>query len=311
MPLPPPRPLILWRLLDGKPGHEKQTLGLANALACQADCRRIDLPAPTRRASLASWLAGRFPAGDGQPAPDLILAAGHATHLAALAARRARGGRIVVLMRPSLPLAWFDLCLVPQHDAPPARANVIATRGALNAVTPSDRHDPATGLILIGGPSAHYRWDAAAVIGQVGAVLAAEPARHWRLTDSRRTPAGFLAELAAATAGTGLEILPHAATPPGWLEQALAAAGQAWVSEDSVSMVYEALTSGAPVGLIRLPARQPSRVGRGIAGLLRDGLLTAFEHWQQAPRLPPPPGRFDEAGRCAREILIKWFPNTN
>ncbi|MDD5364036.1 MAG: ELM1/GtrOC1 family putative glycosyltransferase [Gallionellaceae bacterium] len=305
------RPLTLWRLLDGKPGHEKQTLGLAQALGRLTDCRCLDIAVPARGVRFLSWLAGRFPAGDGLPAPDLILAAGHATHLAALAARRAHGGRIAVLMKPSLPLAWFDLCLIPEHDAPPARSNALATLGVLNAVTPGGEKVQDDGLFLIGGVSPHYRWDDDEVIRQIRAVIDATPEVHWRLTDSRRTPASFMARLTSATTGTHLEILPHATTPPGWLEQTLSAAGQAWVSEDSVSMVYEALTAGCAVGLIRLPSTHDSRISRGIATLVRDNWLTTFNDWRQNRRLPPPPGRFDEAGRCAEEILKLWFRNAN
>lgn len=304
------QPLTLWRLVDGKPGHEKQTLGLAQALGRLTDCRRIDIPAPAG-GNLRSWLTGRFPAGAGLPAPDLILAAGHTTHLAALAARRAHGGRIVVLMRPSLPLAWFDLCLIPEHDRPPVRSNVLATLGVLNAVTPTGAHDPDTGLFLIGGASPHFAWDDEAVLGQVRAVAAAARSVRWRLTDSRRTPPGFLAGLAADPAVAGLEILPHATTPSGWLEQALAGAGQAWVTEDSVSMVYEALTAGCAVGLLRLPAKGESRISRGIADLVREARLTPFDAWQRTGVLPPPHDRFDEAGRCGHEILNRWFPNAN
>lgn len=306
-----PRPLTIWRLLDSKPGHEKQSLGLARALERLAGCHCIDIPTPGRRASLVTWLRGRFPDGDDLPAPDLILAAGHATHFAALAARRAHGGRIVVLMRPSLPMRWFDLCLVPEHDTPPARPNVIATRGVLNAVTPSARKNPDVGLFLIGGTSPHYGWDDHDVARQVHAVLAATPATNWRLTTSRRTPDTFIARLTAGMTSAHLEILPHTATPPGWLEQALSGAGQVWVTEDSVSMVYEALTAGGPVGLIGLPGAHSSRVSRGIARLVGDNWLTTFNDWQQTQRLLSPPGRFDEAGRCAQEILDSWFPNAN
>ncbi|MFN3595388.1 MAG: ELM1/GtrOC1 family putative glycosyltransferase, partial [Thiobacillaceae bacterium] len=122
MPHPTPSCLTLWRLIDGKPGHEKQSLGLAQALQRLAAARWYDVRVhgtafASVRAAL-QWALRRFPAGHGLPAPDLILAAGHATHLPALAARRAYGGRIVVLMRPSLPLALFDLCLIPAHDQP-------------------------------------------------------------------------------------------------------------------------------------------------------------------------------------------------
>lgn len=306
-----PRPLTLWRLLDGKPGHEKQTLGLANALGRLTACRCIDIPVPTRGSSLLAWLQGHFPAGNDHPAPDLILAAGHATHFAALAARRAHGGRIVVLMRPSLPLGWFDLCLIPEHDAAPKRPQVISTRGVLNAALPADHQNRQAGLFLIGGLSPHYRWDDDEVTRQIRAVLDANQTIGWRLTDSRRTPATFLDRLAKATAGTGLETLPHASTPAGWLEQALAEAGQVWVTEDSVSMVYEALTAGCSVGLIRLPATHGSRISRGIDQLVQGHWLTPFNDWQQSRHLPRPPGRFDEAGRCAEEILRLWFQNAN
>jgi mitochondrial fission protein ELM1 len=117
----PQRPLTLWRITDGKPGHEKQTLGLCQALLRQHEGRCFDVD--VCRQPLLNWLMGRFPAGRSLPPPDLIIGAGHHTHFAMLAARRAFGGRCVVLMRPSLPLAWFDLCLIPRHDHPPVQAN--------------------------------------------------------------------------------------------------------------------------------------------------------------------------------------------
>lgn len=81
------RPLIVWVIVDGKPGHMNQSLGLAEALsrATPTDIHR--LPAlPAWRAVLAGLLK-RMPSS--YPAPDLILGAGHATHLTLLAAKRA------------------------------------------------------------------------------------------------------------------------------------------------------------------------------------------------------------------------------
>lgn len=311
--------ITLWRLLDGKPGHEKQTLGLANALSLLIDCHCYHLNVPSRSASLIDWLLGRFAAGADLPAPDLILAAGHATHLAALAARRAQGGRIIMLMRPSMPLGWFDLCLIPEHDDPQLNSalnsdraqHVLATRGVLNAVRPSRQLDPHRGLFLIGGHSPHYGWDSSAVIGQISAIIAAQPSMHWQLTDSRRTPPDFIEQLAATLCNRKLSILSHTATPTGWLEQTLAVTGQVWVTQDSVSMVYEALTAGGQVGLLQLPAGQESRVGKGVAKLIMENRLTTFAQWQLTHRLPVPAEQFDEAGRCARDILARWFSNTH
>ena len=75
-----------------------------------------------------------------------------------LAARRARGGRAVVLMSPVLPRRLFDLCVIPEHDRPRPAANVLQTLRSLNrvqAVEPG-RHD--SGLLLVGGSSLPEGW---------------------------------------------------------------------------------------------------------------------------------------------------------
>ncbi len=298
----------IWRFRDGKPGHENQTRGLVQALAARY---RLDLhdihTVPAWRAAL--WWAGRrFPPADALPDPDLIVGAGHATHVPMLAARRARGGRAVVLMKPSLPIAWFDLCLIPEHDAPPEAPNVLATRGVLNPVRPAPVKDPAQGLILLGGPSRHHDWPLDAVLEQVRAVVEGTPGVRWEVTDSRRSPPAALARLAES----GLRRVtfhPWRETPPGWLAERLAQAGRVWVSEDSVSMLYEALTAGAAVGLIEVPRRSRGRVARGVDALAAEGLVLRFGAWRAGRPLEPPAQPLDEAGRCAEAILARgWCP---
>lgn len=301
--------LTLWRLTDGKAGHEKQSLGLARALerltgaACHDIAVQGGQPTTGIRGWL-HWLLGRFPAGEALPAPDLIIAAGHATHVPALAARRARGGRIVVLMRPSLPLRLFDLCVIPAHDRPASRPNVLVTRGVLNAVETAGMHDEARGLILIGGPSRHYRWEDAAIAAQVREIVAAQPGIAWTLTTSRRTPASFIPALSTPAQ---LDIRPHTQTAPGWLEAALALCSQVWVTPDSGSMVYEALTAGCRVGLLELVPKPNSRIAYDLAGLVEDGMVTPIARWRHEHLLKPPRAGFNEAERCARMILERWY----
>lgn len=250
----------------------------------------------------ASGCTPSFPQESGCQHPTCILTAGHRTHLPALAARRPRGGRIVVLMKASLPLRWFDLCLIPQHDEPPRRDNVITTRGVLHGVRPSERHDPATGLILLGGPSRHHDWDADAIAMQVRQVVTARPEVRFVIGDSPRTPSDTLQQL------DGLEnasLLHWAGCAPGEIQQRMREAGQIWVSEDSVSMLYEALGSGVPVGLLAVPRRRDTRVSRGVDHLIADGLITPFEHWARDRQLTKHPP-LDEAARCAEAILQRW-----
>ena len=216
----------LWLITDNKPGHRSQLQGLAQALAARTAVETHWIDAPPGRSALWQWLAGRFAPGAALPDPDLILVAGHRTHLAGLAARRARGGRLIALMRPSLPLGWFDLCVIPQHDKPPARANVVATRGVLNTARPSPERAADKGLFLIGGPSKHHGWDTPGLLAQIDAILAATPAMRWTLTTSRRTPAETEAALLALRA-RGVDVRPVRDTPPGWAMEQVGRSEQA------------------------------------------------------------------------------------
>jgi mitochondrial fission protein ELM1 len=293
--------LTIWRISDGKPGHDNQSLGLAEAVL-----RRVS--GGVHGISLAesggffARLRSAVEAAAALPAPDLILAAGHATHPALLWLARRHRAKSVVLMKPSLPLSWFDLCIAPEHDFPAGcgRPNLMLTRGALNRVTPGDGERTGK-LILLGGPSKTHGWDGAAML----AMLAQATDRGgWELTDSRRTPEGFLAQIREKL--PGISAISHKQTPPGWVPEKLRAAKEVWVTEDSVSMIYEALTSGARVGLLPVPRlKTQSRVLRGIDGLLADGYLTPFARWTETQHLVTPPETLAEADRCARELVAR------
>lgn len=300
------KPLVVWRFSDGKAGHDNQSQGLLEALARLRPVRSVTLAPLPVSASTIGLLLGRRSVWGEQQAPDLALGAGHGTHLSLLVARRAWAGKVVVLMRPSLPLRLFDLCLIPEHDAPPARPNVLATRGALNRIQPSTTLDARRGLLLIGGPSAHFGWDSAALHRQIAAIVAADPAMHWTLTTSRRTPAEFLDGL-RPMADERPRVVPVAETGPDWLPAQLARTGQVWVTADSVSMIYEALTAGAAVGVLETPRQRPNRISRGLERLTTEGWVTPFADWRPGRTLHRPPGIFNEAERCARWIVERWF----
>ncbi|MHB1353193.1 MAG: mitochondrial fission ELM1 family protein [Thiobacillus sp.] len=302
------QPLLVWVVSDGKPGHVNQSLGLAEALARAAPTEIHTLPAlPAWRAGLALLLK-RFP-GSPLPDPDLIVGAGHATHLTLLAARRARGGRTVVLMKPSLPRRVFDLCIVPEHDAVEPDAHTLVTEGALNRIRPPALRTTETatrGLLLIGGASTHFAWDSDAILLQIQSITARTPAIRWTLTTSRRTPEDFVAQLPRTV--PNLTVVPHTATPADWLPAQLARCDNVWVTPDSASMAFEALTAGADVGVFDLPVNPKSRVAWAIARLADAGRVTRFTAWcaQETPypalrRKTNPP--LAEADRCAAWIL--------
>jgi len=283
---------------------------LLNALSDRIDPEIRFLPVVP--ATRAAWygLVRHYPPARTLPDPDLILGAGHATHLPMLAARRARGGKVVVLMKPTLPLAWFDLCVIPEHDSPPQADNILVTRGVLNRISPVNGPDNTTGLILIGGPASHVRWDDEYIVAQLTAVLERSPGMHWWLTTSRRTPESFLELLSGMTAvfGERLTVVPVDETGSEWLPEHLGLAAHVWVTEDSVSMVYEALTAGAAVGLLSVPrAKELGRIAQGMEKLRREHLLVNFADWELGCELKPAGTPFNEAARCADWIQEQWL----
>ena len=300
-------PLVLWLVCDGKPGHENQSLGLAEALARRVPCAIHRVSIAGKNGPLAR-IRGALAASAGFPEPDLVLAAGHATHLPLLWLARKHRAKSIVLMRPSLPLSWFSMCIAPAHDFPDGcgAPNVILTRGALNRVT-AGAAEKTGKLILIGGPSRTHGWDGGALLEMLAR---ATDRGGWDLTDSRRTPPEFLTDLRAKL--PGVTAIPHTETPPGWVPEKLQQAKEVWVTEDSVSMIYEALSSGARVGLLPVPRlTDSSRVLRGIDALVADGFLTPYAAWQETGRLAPPPEPLREAERCAELTLQIVFSEDN
>ena len=299
-------PLVVWRLIDGKPGHEKQSAGLVQGLEA---FRRLAVYDFDMRFKALFWrqvrghfLGARAPIPPDVPPPTLILGAGHRTHLGLLIVRRVCGGKCVALMKPSLPTSWFDLVFVPRHDRYRRRRNMVETEGVI-CPAPGGEKDPRAGLILIGGESRHFRWANQEIADTVRAIARAAPQVAWQLCDSRRTPAGFRACLGHSD---NLRYRAWAEAPSDFLERALAVAAHVWVTVDSASMLYEALAARARVGVIDLPRKRARRVNKhsqGVASLLAAGRVHST-----ASGMRLPPARAGGAGepenrRCARIVV--------
>ena len=353
-------------LSDGKAGHLSQTRGLASALQLRiggtiqeldlsgrgffgklravwgqkSEISRLRLKATPCQGDRRSLLRQGFHlrgygygGQDGGQAevggkPAFIIAAGHGMHvpllLAGLLFRRAK---TVLCMKPSLPMSWFDFCVVPRHDLTPALlshppAYLIPTLGALHGVHPQPERPKKHTLILLGGPSKEFGWKAEQLLEQLRAVIRgvrsqppspiglrrpgrAESGENFLLTTSRRTPAGFVDVLRRTC--PQIKVVPVEETPRGWVAENLASSEAVWVTRDSVSMIYEALGSGAPVGLLNMPSlslegAKKSRVARGIEMLEQEGWVTSFDLWKQNGVMKSK-GALVEVDRVA-EILI-------
>lgn len=296
------RPRILWVVTDEKPGHRSQQEGLVERLQALAPFEVHWLAVDQLSVSLADVLLRRRVRPD-LPVPDWILGAGAGTHSLILKLKHIFRAKSILLMKGAFPAALFDANITPLHDNPPSRDNVLPTTGVMNPVLPRyEGRDAATGTFLIGGLNDHFAWDDAAVIGQVENICRAQPGVQWTLTDSRRTPDSFLPSLQAKNL-PNLTLISWKDTPRGWIKQQLDQTGQLWVTRDSVSMVYECITSGAPTGLLELQPLRSSRVVKDMKHVLEQGWVQDFAHWDLQQPLPVSKTRLWEADRAARWLL--------
>lgn len=275
-------PLSVLYLSDGRAGHRSQALGLQAGLArAGVPVQWQELPVSALSPwALAAWAltAGRLGHCPGTQPPQVLLGVGHRTHWPLLWLKKIFPRSFaLVIMKPSLPLGWFDGVMAPAHDGLPAHPHVLSTPGVLNPLVNEQRHAPDRGLLLIGGPSRRYGWDSAALWPQIVAVLERVPeVTHWVLTTSRRTPADFLDHVPVALSGR-LQVMPVAQTPAGWLNEQLQQASQVWVTEDSMSMLHEALTAGAQVGVLPVPRLRADRITAAVDQWRAQGLVQSVQ----------------------------------
>ena len=282
-------PLQILIISDGKPGHLNQSLGLAEAIG-RRGLVAVHVVALDFRKGFFARLREVVAATEALPRPAIVISTGHSTHVPLLWISRKYDARSIVMMKPSLPIAWFGTCIAPEHDfeGKVVPRNVITSKGALNRVIAGD-HARKGKLFLIGGPSKTHGYDEAALVSRISDIAGDEP---WQLADSRRTPASLLPALAVAL--PNLEIFPHGETKPGWLAGKLSELEEIFVTEDSVSMIYEALSSGARVGVLEMPRlRRNSRVLRGLEKLEKEG------YFDQSKPLKI----LAEADRCAGLVI--------
>ncbi|MEM9348016.1 MAG: ELM1/GtrOC1 family putative glycosyltransferase [Planctomycetota bacterium] len=297
------QPVMVYIVSDGKPGHLSQSRGLAQAIGRRIPTRTMVIDAEGKREAPQ-------PPRDG----GVILAAGRITHSLALSLRKYLGLPAVCLMNPGwIDRQRFDLCIIPRHDGIHASNTVVVTEGSLNGIVAATNSSLGDGLILVGGPSKHHGWDSGLMIEQIESLLH-DVEVLWTVTDSRRTPqatSSGLSKLADESAGR-LKYTPATETPEGWVAEQLQRCGICWVSEDSVSMVYEALTAGAGVGLLLVPklGGRAGRVVRGIESLVEKGWVVTHDAWRQGKALPVDRPDLAEADRVASIIIERWLSAT-
>lgn len=307
----PPR---VWLLAGRHAGDNAQLERLAEALGWPYEVHTLRFRPLLCR--LPGWLVGaRTPGIAGvqpplaPPWPDLVLAAGRRS--APLArALAARGARSVLLGRPRAPLDAFDLVITTPQYGLPARANVMHLPAPLCAppLPPdaalverwrarlADLPRPWT-LLLVGGPSRPYRFDAgtARAVAAATARALATRAGSVLVCGSPRTPAAALDALEGALDRPARVYRFRPADPDNPYRAWLALADACIVTGESASMLADAVATGAPVAVYPLPARRPW--WRRAAGWLgaRAGITGRGAGSRGTPRQQDRRGRWYDA----------------
>jgi mitochondrial fission protein ELM1 len=292
----------IWIISEGSPGHVSQSTGLAAALAektpveiRQFECRP-KIKGFVRHLIRLFWMgkSGRplpdpllyGPIGmerskPGEPAPDLIISSGGRSVFAARTLAVKHGVPFIFLgERKPYPPTWFHTVFTPSslETAPnDIRMDVIPTKISTEIVNQaaSNWKNRPNGLLwamLIGGKSRSHDFQDADWKNLAAGMtdLAKSEGIRWLVTTSRRT-------------GKEVETKLRDLLPPEILADAvwwchhpekkfpayLGAAEAIWVTQDSVSMVTEAVATDKPVAVIQ-PAHTPFPATSFMPGYLSN-----------------------------------------
>ena len=289
---------------DGKAGHRSQAVGLYKAMQRQSNIEVTFQEISIQELPIFSLLKAIWARGFGlfEKKADYIFGVGSHTQARVLLLGRVYPkAKTVIMMKPNFPVNWFDYAIIPQHDGVKESMHVITTQGALNPIVNENRHQPNRILIALGGNSKRHQWNDEKVLSSIQRLVENNVHATFILTTSRRTPDTFLETLAQQNFYSKLQIFPVEHTPQGWVFEEMQKAEAVWVTEDSVSMIFEALTAGCKVGIIKINRLKEDRITCSIDQIIQSNLVSD----QTFIEMLVEPHAFKEAERVATYLLAK------
>ena len=290
-----PKEPVIWGLLLPEAGFRSQVLGLAEAIGGNLVEKNIELRAPWSfmPSNLCPFpFLGLDPALDqiGPPWPDVVIGCGRRTIPIALEIKRRSSGKTaaVYIQNPKASAPHFDLVVSMKHDGLTGH-NVMIIDTAIHRVTPDklaaasiewktrlgSYPHPLIGVIL-GGRNRSFRFTDAVANRAIADLrsLAQTTKASFIITPSRRTELhiverfkDFARSMPNAVFWDGTGDNPYFGM--------LGLCDGLIVTEDSVSMVSEAIASGKPVATIPLEGHAPRHIAF-IENLLEKGAITRF-----------------------------------
>lgn len=286
-----PAPPRLWLLLDDRPGHTTQVVGLAEALGWPYEAKELRFTALNRisnrllGASRLSLDGGRS-AELAPPWPDLVIAMGRRTAPIARWIKRQSGGRskLVQLGRKAANVAAdFDLAVTCRHFQLPAHPKRLNLLLPPTQVTPARLQEAAARwpelfdgaarprvALLVGGTTAHHR-----LTGETAARMAAE------VQAFAESLGGSLTCVTSRRSGAAVEQALKQGAPAArchfWRRDQqenpylgyLAQADILVVTGESESMLAEAAAAARPLYIYPIPTKPETLRARLAAAVLK------------------------------------------
>lgn len=315
------KPLRVVALLDGKPGHEKQTMGIIKALEKKTTVDLVEIKQPkltllqTLRRTCRLLFTKSGEGNDQVENRDLLIGTGTATHLSLLLYKRQYSIPAVICMSPASYLKpYFDICFVPEHDGIDQSDNVFFTIGAPNCSEDKKIHKENAGLILLGGiDRKSHHWDSKKISAMIKEILIREDTTQWTISSSPRTPQQTVSDMVKlVTQYENCRFYDYRDTEQGWIEQQYDQNSLVWVTSDSISMMFEALSAGCNVGLLPIQwKKKQSKFKKNEEVLLKEKLVISYDQWDNIGISWAASSGLNEAQRCANRILEKWWLKTS
>lgn len=292
-----------WGVTDGSAGTMAQVKALAEALGLKPVMKRVKIKPyyawlPNAFYNGKAWrrlknAPGHFSDDLSPPWPEIVISCGRRGALAALALKaRGASARLVHIHDPQMKPKHFDLIVAMAHDKA-AGDNVIKTHFAMHNITKELLADAAKKFakrfslypkpyvaLLFGGSTNKYTLK--------------EKRMHDVITELQRLvnniSGSLLMTTSRRTGGDNLRLLldafPRARESRTYIYDGigenpylgmLALADHIVVTDDSVNMMSEAVATGKPVYILKLPGHENTKPARFAEKLIKEGIARPLE----------------------------------
>ncbi|MDC3313621.1 mitochondrial fission ELM1 family protein [Gammaproteobacteria bacterium] len=283
---------ILW-ISDGKKGHEKQVEILLNEIS---KTENINIQKEIIQLSKFSQLLelviystcllfgnvflskNKFLAYK-KNQTEVVIGAGSSIHIRMLLIKsylsiNNTSIKAISILTPNLYKNHFDIICSPMHDIKklPKNNKVIYFEGSLAKVSSSEV-DESLGFIGIGGINKHYIFDQDSIMLQIEFLLGLYPQKKWFLFTTRRTPNEMIHRVNKVASENNNLIIAHDN-----YDAIIEKASIKVVTQDSVNMVYESLSTKGQTFLFNMKYIKVNKIVNQIGLLLKNKQVGYIEN---------------------------------